>query len=127
MSFYRDKAIEKLKSEKKAFKGSNKETAIKKALCDALTDFCKQDEEFAQAVAQNEKTLSDCAKEIMKDVGSSISDIEVYRRAVQFYFAGAEIHMTMRVDLCGSLTESTDKPIDTIGSSNLTLDLSDFL
>ena len=38
---------------------------------------------------------------VAKGVGGSISDIEAYRKAVQFYFPGAEIETTMRVRLCG--------------------------
>lgn len=106
---YREQAIEKLNDELKAFKSSDrKASAVKKEVADTLKMFCNQDEEFAQAVVQNSKTLSDCCTEIMKSVGNAISDIEVYKKAVNFYFAGAEIKMTMEIDLIGSA--AADKP-----------------
>ena len=37
---------------------------------------------------------------MVKGVGSSISDLDAYRRAVQFYFPGADIKMQMSIDLC---------------------------
>lgn len=101
-------AIEKLKKEEQSFKGGNKEKAVYHHVVKALIDFCKQDQEFAQAIYQNDKTLSDCCKEIMKNVGSSVSDIEVYRRAVQFYFKGATIEMQMKIDLCGEVRHAAE-------------------
>ncbi len=52
---------------------------------------------------QTDKTLEDCCKSVMAGCGNSISDLEVYRKAVQFYFPGADIHMTMEIDLCASV------------------------
>ncbi|MEG1998206.1 MAG: hypothetical protein RR051_07155, partial [Clostridiales bacterium] len=66
----------------------------------------------------------DCCEEIMKGVGSSISDLEVYRKAVQFYFPGADIQMKMTIDLCASVNTPSDKNKH---SSAISLDLSDFL
>lgn len=103
---YKEQAIEKLNNELKAFKSSDrKASAVKKEVADTLKMFCNQDDEFAQAVVQNDKTLSDCCTEVMKGVGNSVSDIEVYKKAVNFYFAGAEIKMTMEIDLIGSAAE----------------------
>lgn len=103
---YKQQAIEKLEKELKAFNGAdNKAKAVKSAVADALKSFCEQDDEFAQAVVQNDKTLSDCCTSIMKGVGQSISDIEVYKKAVNFYFAGADIKMKMTIDLIGSAAE----------------------
>lgn len=63
----------------------------------ALENFIGQDEEFARAVYQNSQTFSDCLKAVVKDVGSAISDLDVYRRAVRFYFPGAEIEFCMKL------------------------------
>ena len=93
-------ALQKIDAELKAFKGANKETAVKTAVAAALRDFVKQDEEFAQAVVQCDKKLSDCCAHIMKGVGNSISDNEVYKRAAQFYFPGADVFFQMRIELC---------------------------
>ena len=50
MTSYQDQAITKIKAAKGAIKGQ-KERVVAPAVADALTDFCRQDEEFAQAVA----------------------------------------------------------------------------
>lgn len=97
-----NKAIEKLGEEKKTFKGGNKERAMLSAVYETLISFCRQDEEFAQAVVQSEKTLSDCLKAVAAGVGTSISDLDAYKKAVQFYFPGADIKCTMTIDLIGA-------------------------
>lgn len=98
MTSYQDQAITKIKAAKGAIKGQ-KERVVAPAVADALTDFCRQDEEFAQAVAQG-GSFADCLDAVVKGVGSSISDLDAYRRAVQFYFPGADIKMQMSIDLC---------------------------
>ena len=45
-------------------------------------------------------SFPECMQAVAKGGGGSISDIEAYRKAVQFYFPGAEIETTMRVRLC---------------------------
>ena len=110
---YKEKAIEKLDRELKAFHSSdNKAKAVKDAVADTLKMFCEQDEEFAQAIVQTDKTLSDCCESIMKKVGQSIEDIEVYKRAVNFYFAGAVINFKMTIDLIGSAATEKGKVIE---------------
>lgn len=123
----KDLAIQKIKEELKTASGDNKVNAVKKPVADALTDFCRQDNEFAQAVLQSDKTLGDCCKEIMSKVGSSISDLEVYRSAVQFYFPGADIRMEMTIDLCASVRGKEHAAQPEAKSNSIVLDLSDFL
>ena len=53
-------------------------------------------------------------------MGASISDLDAYRKAVQFYFKGAEIRMVMEIDLCPNRV--TEEP-----HSRKVLDLADFL
>lgn len=104
---FKEQAIQKLEKELKAFKSAdNKAKAVQSAVADALKSFCEQDDEFAQAVVQNDKTLSDCCESCMKGVGNSISDIEAYKKAVNFYFSGADIKMTMKIDLIGSAADN---------------------
>ena len=43
--------------------------------------------------------MEECLKEIMKGVGGSISDFEVYRRAVAFWMDGADVHAELRIVL----------------------------
>lgn len=115
-------AIEKIDQELKSFKGGNKESAVKTAVANALKEFARQDAEFAQAIVQNDKTLSDCCAEIMKGVGNSISDNEVYKRAAQFYFPGADVRFQMTIELCPAVDEAQNNR-----SSAIILDLADFL
>lgn len=91
-------AIKKLqdKEQKKGAK-SKYAAAVYGAVRDAMVGFCEQKEELADAVLQQEKTLGDCCEQIMKGCGSSISDIEVYAKAVAFYFPGAKVEMKMTV------------------------------
>ena len=99
MSEYRDQAIEKLGKDDKAVTGA-KERAMMKDVRAALVDFCRQDDEFAQAVVQG-GTLAGCLKAVAQGVGSSISDLEAYQKAVQYYFPGAKIRFQMTIDLVG--------------------------
>lgn len=109
---YKEKAIQKLGEELKGFKsGNQKASAVKNAVHDTLKLFCEQNEEFAQAVVQNDKTLSDCCTSIMQKVGNSISDIDVYKKAVDFYFPGAQINVVMTIDLIGSAAAPKGKII----------------
>lgn len=98
MNEFYEKAIERLRDDK-GLSGS-KETAMAPAVREALEKFCEEDGEFAQAVAQG-GSFPECMQAVAKGVGGSISDIEAYSKAVQFYFPGAEIETTMRVRLCG--------------------------
>lgn len=75
--------------------------AIAPETAKALTLFCEQEPEFAQAVEQSGKTFQECLDSVCKKIGSSISDLEVYSRAVRFYFSTAEVHFDMTIDLSG--------------------------
>lgn len=76
-----------------------KASVMARPVAEQLKDFCRQDAEFAQAVAQG-GSFADCMAAVVKGVGNSISDLDAYRKAVQFYFPGAEIacQMTIRVN-----------------------------
>ena len=76
---------------------SQKAKAVYSAVRDALLSFCEQNKEFADAVLQSDKTLGACCEKIMEKSGHAISDIEVYARAVEFYFPGAVIETKMTV------------------------------
>ena len=90
-----------------------------------MENFCRQDEEFAQAVVQG-KTFGECMKIVAAGCGSGLSDLEAYRRAVRFYFPGAEIRMTMSIDLIGAAA-GTPKPEETKKPAGILLDFTDFL
>lgn len=120
MSDFTSEALAKLERENRTVTGQ-KETAMKNAVRETLEDFCRQDEEFAQAVVQG-RSFADCMREVARGVGGSISDLEAYKRAVQFYFPGAEIRMSMSIDLIGAAAGEPEAP-----RKGMVLDLTDFL
>ena len=74
---------------------------MKQAVHDALLNFIAQDEEFAQAVVQG-GSFADAMQAVAKEIkGQSISDMEAYGAAVRFFFPGAEIRVSMTIDLIG--------------------------
>ena len=87
MEEFVSKAVEKIESGIAAVKGQ-KENVVKRPVADALISFCRQQEEFAQAVVQSEKTFADCVAHVVKGCGNALSDIEAYRKAVGFWFPG---------------------------------------
>lgn len=84
--------------------------AIAKPTADALMEFCRQEPEFKQAIEQSGKSFDDCLTAITKGIGQSISDLEVYSRAVKFYFPVAAVRFHMTIDLCGD-NGAVDPPI----------------
>lgn len=98
-------AIDKITTELKDVSGQ-KQNVVKHLVSDALISFCRKQPEFAQAVVQSDGTLKQCMDAVVKDCGNSLSDIEAYRRAVQFYFPGAVVDMQLTV----SMSEFDEKP-----------------
>ena len=115
---------EKFISDMKSAKLTKKGSAVSGAVTAALEDFCRQNSEFEQSVLQG-GSLAECVEHTAKGCGNSISDIEVYRRAVEFYFPTAKIQMTMTLDLGDGGYSGEDKPITV--SSKLELSLDDLL
>lgn len=120
-------AIKKLQDkEQKKGAESKYATAVYNAVRDAMVGFCEQQEELADAVLQQEKTLGDCCEVIMKGCGSSISDIEVYAKAVEFYFPGAKVEMKMTVYMSEFEREEKQEAPKKAGAKILDLNLKDF-
>lgn len=126
-------ALEKLGPKQvQAVKGQ-KEKAMAGAVAEALRSFCRQDAEFAQAVAQG-GSFADCMTAVAKGVGQSISDLDAYKKAVGFYFPGAKIQMQMTIDLIGDAAkpaepEAPDAPTLQVykpAKDELVLSLEDF-
>ncbi len=115
---FEQEALKKLEKEFQTVSGQ-KETAMKKAVRETLESFIRQDGEFAQAVAQG-GTFADCMKAVAKDVGNSISDLDAYKKAVEFYFKGAQIRVQMTIDLIGDAGEQKS-------GGGIILNLEDFL
>ena len=110
------RAEEKLTSGLKEVKG-NRENVMKKPVQETLLSFCRQSEAFAKTVAEG-GSFADCMTAVAKNVGSSISDLDAFRKAVAFYFPKAHIELAMTIDL----PEET-KP----RSPGIVLDLADFI
>ncbi len=132
MNEWYEQAKRKLEAERASGKYDRYASAMKGAVCDALDGFCRQDGEFAQAVVQG-GTFEDCMKAVAKNCGSSISDLEAFRRAVQFYFPGADVRFQMSVNLCASVeaeeptAEPPKEPEQPPKAGRKILDLEDFL
>lgn len=127
MSVFRDQALEKLRKEAAAVKGQ-KELAMAKEVRATLENFAGQDEEFAQAIVQG-GSFKDCMTAVAKGVGTCISDLEAYRKAVQFYFPGAEIRMQMVIDLTGAAAGTEEAPEEQTEAKpeGIVLDFTQFL
>lgn len=120
-------AKSKLEDGKKSGKFDRYAGAMKNAVCEALDGFCKQDKEFAQAVVQG-GTFEDCMKAVAKSCGNAISDLEAFRRAVRFYFPGADVRFHMTVNLCADVDdEDLDQPEPAPKAERKILALEDFL
>lgn len=73
------------------------EKAVNNATAAALCSFCEQSEEFSRAVIESDKSYDECLKTICKGIGASISDFDLYTKAVQFWFPGAVIEYKMTI------------------------------
>ena len=125
MNFF-DEAKEQLDRELKSGSFDKYGNVMKNAVHQALIDFCRQDNEFAQAVVQG-GSFSDCMKAVGKCVmGNSISDIQAYGAAVKFYFPGAGIDVKMTINLCAEVEKQEESP-EAGSDKGLILDLSAFL
>lgn len=116
---------EKLTAELKGAKLSRYETGVKSAVLRTLCKFCEQNAEFKQAIEQSGKSFADCLKATVKGACASLEDLEVYKRAVAFYFPGADIKCTMTLDLSDNgFSNETSTEAD---SGKLQLDLDSLL
>lgn len=121
---YLEQALERLEKEDKTVT-DRYGAAMKGAVRRALESFARQDGEFAQAIAQG-GSFADCMKRVSGGVKEgAISDLDAYRRAVEFYFPGAVIRAAMEIDVCPNrvkeqATQQERQPAKV-------LDLSDFL
>ena len=95
---YQQEALEKLDRERKAFRGNRYESVMAGAVAEALESFCRQNDEFAQAVVQG-GSFAECMAAVAKGIGNSLSDDEAYRRAAAYYFQGAQVKMELKIQL----------------------------
>lgn len=107
----KEQAIQKIEKELKEFKGGQCENVMKDRCAEVLISFCNQDEEFAQAVVQCNKTFSDALKSVVDKYKSQtrtqgISDLDAFKTLVAFYFPGAGINFSMTIDLCAAVRDN---------------------
>lgn len=118
MNINAEKTVNKLEREFKKAKFNKYGSVVGKSVLNTLKDFCRQNEEFAQGVLQSDKTIQQCVEHTVKGVKQAISDIDVYRNAVEFYFPGATIRFSMTIDLGdGGFSTSDYEQPDNIGLS----------
>lgn len=117
---------EKLTAELTDAKLGKYENVVKPYVLDEICIFAKQNSEFAQAIEQSGKSFADCLKATVKGAGASLEDLEVYKRAVAFYFPGADIKCTMTLDL-GDGGFSNSETSTEADSGKLQLDLDSLL
>ena len=117
-----EQAKKRLDDEIKSGKFCRYGSVMKQRVHDTLVDFCRQDEEFAQAVVQG-GSFAECMAAVVKKVqgNTGISDMEAFGEAVRFYFPGAGINVTMKIDLCASVRKAEPEEKEA-----LLIDLSDF-
>lgn len=92
-------AKEKINNERTNVNGNQYARAVASFVATGLVVFIEENEEFATAVANCDKSFSDCCNQITEGVGQHISDLELYKRAVKFYLPDADIKCEMRVVL----------------------------
>lgn len=83
---WRAKAKAKLEAEDKLFKGSRAAKSVQSYVLRTLLGFVDQEPRFAEVVCNTQRTFSECCAAVVNNAGEVLSDLETYRRAVQFYF-----------------------------------------
>ena len=133
MNEWYEQAKSKLEAERSSGKYDQYAQVMKERVCETLVFFCQQDREFAQAVVQG-GIFADCMKAVAADArtfgnGHGIPDLEAFRRAVRFYFPGADVKFHMTVNLCADVEAEAETaaaaPVASTGPK--ILDLEDFL
>ena len=107
-------ASKKLDEEEKAFVGSGRAKMIFPHVVKTLRGFIEEDDRFADVFANTARTISECCAAVVDKSGDVMSDLEVYRKAVQFYFPNADVEFKMNVRITGAAPseEEMKKPAD---------------
>ena len=91
-------AIEKINP--KSVKNANRYmAAVAEPVAKALHGFCRQ---------STDRTFQECLETITKGIGQSISDVDIYQRAVGYYFPGAKIEFKMTIRMSEYETEEPE-------------------
>lgn len=109
---WRAKVKEKLEAEDKLFTGSRSAQTVQSYVLRALLSFADQEPRFAEVVCNTKRTFSECCAAVVHNAGEVLSDLDAYRKAVQFYFPNAEISFVMNIKLTGEAPteEEMNKP-----------------
>lgn len=126
MNEWYEQAKRKLETEKSSGSYDRYASAMKGLICEKLCIFCKQDGEFAQAVVQG-GAFTECMKAVAKGCGAVLPDEEAIRRAVRFYFPGANVKFHMELNLCADVETETAAAVPVASTGPKILDLEDFL
>ena len=94
---YKDAAIKKLSEKPKSL--SRYAQAVSGATIEQLKSFCRQNNEFAQAVVQSKGTVAECLERSVKGCKDYSSDFSVFSKAVDFWFPGAIISYDIKLDI----------------------------
>ena len=120
-----ENAVEKLsKLDMSKIKNNQYGRAIAGDIKTALISLCRQSEEFSHAVCMG-GTIEDCINDIVpKIIGKRhISDIDLYRLAVKFYFSGAVVDFSLTIRM-SEYDEPANKPETAAESTSTAADLS---
>lgn len=97
INMWAEMAAKAVDADRKAVRGL-KEMAMAGPVAEAIKDFSRQNETFAKAVAQGGR-FSDCLKAVAKGTGNYISDLDAYKKAVEFYLPEAKVQMQLSIAL----------------------------
>ena len=120
---YQDQAVKKIEQGLKECGTDRRVRVMAGPVAEAIKDFCRQSDEFAQAVVQG-GDFPACMAAVAKGAGDALSDLEAYRRAVSFYFPGALVDMSLSIRM--SEYEPSKETTDT-DQTGILLSLADFL
>lgn len=116
-------AVDQLNEQHKKAKYGQKAKVMAKPTLDALISFCEQSEDFAEAVHDCSKTFQDCMANVEKGIGNALSDIDAYKKAVQFYMPTANIDVVMTI----ATSDQSGKTKSTAADKTINLNLLDLL
>ena len=119
-------AKEKLVREHKAAKYDQYARIMKDSVKQTLVQFCEQSEVFAEKVAHG-KSFEECMKAVAKNCGNGLSDVDAYKRAVNFYMPGAKIRVHMEIITGEAPAPEREQPAAKPVQQDGIIDLSAFL
>lgn len=119
-------AKEKLAREHKAAKYDKYAKIMKDGVKKTLAQFCEQSEVFAEKVAHG-RSFEECMKAVAKNCGTGLSDVDAYKRAVNFYMPGAQIRAHLEIITGETTMSEREQPAVKPVQQDGIIDLSAFL